>query len=72
MDDLRIDKARTLTPETGICVRAINSDEKWASVDIAWLDRESLLTWLRGSSGDNPLAENVVCTLLGHYRRIIE
>jgi hypothetical protein len=72
MKDLRIDESRSLAPETGIFVRAINSDEEWASLDIAWLDEESLLTWLRSDGGNNLLAETLVCILLGHYRRVIE
>ena len=72
MKDLRIDESRTLAPETGIYVRAINSDEKWASLDIAWLDEESLLTWLRSGGGNNPLAESVVRMLLGHNQKVIE
>ena len=53
-------------PETGIFVRAQVPGGKWDSVDIAQLDAESLLEWLRSRDGDNSLAENVVGILLGH------
>lgn len=51
---------------TGIFVRAkhpVTGD--WDSVDIARLDKESLIYWLRSRGGDNKFAENVVCVLLG-------
>lgn len=51
--------------EIGIPVRALD-DGKWVTTDIAHLDRESLLSWLRSRGGDNPWAENVVLILLGH------
>jgi hypothetical protein len=52
--------------ETGVFVRAKNSDGRWDSVDIAYLDKSSLLSWLRSRGGNNPWAENVVGILLGH------
>ena len=52
--------------ETGIYVRAVDSDGKWGSHDIVDLTKESLVQWLRSRGGDNPYAENVVCVLLGH------
>jgi hypothetical protein len=51
---------------TGIYVRAKNRMDKWDSVDIADLDRDSLHTWLKSRGGDNLWAENVVMILLGH------
>jgi len=51
---------------TGIYVRALSPEGKWMSVDIALLDKESLLSWLRSRGGNNPWAENVVGILLGH------
>jgi hypothetical protein len=50
---------------TGIYVRAI-VDGKPQSVDIACLDADSLLGWLRSRGGNNAWAEHVVLMLLGH------
>ena len=52
-------------PQTGIYVRATKND-KWGSYDIADLEKESLLAWLKSNGGDNSTAENVVGILLGH------
>jgi hypothetical protein len=52
---------------TGIFIRAQHpKTEKWLSVDIAVLNKPSLLAWLRSRDGDNPWAEDVVGILLGH------
>jgi len=52
---------------TGIYVRAFNGpDNKWDSVDIALLTKDSLQRWLKSRGGDNSWAENVVGILLGH------
>ena len=51
---------------TGIYIRAHDRNEKWQSVDIAVLTKESLLKWLKSRGGNNPLAENVVGVLLGY------
>jgi len=53
-------------PGTGVYVRALNTSGEWINADIAQLDAESLLTWLRSRGGDNPWAEDVVGILLGH------
>lgn len=50
---------------TGIYVRAI-ADGRPQSIDIACLDTESLIGWLRSRGGNNPWAEHVVLMLLGH------
>lgn len=64
--ELNCDPVRTdCYPETRIYVRAKRSD-KWESVDIGELDRESLMIWLRSRGGDNPWAESTVALLLGH------
>jgi hypothetical protein len=66
-DELLVDSSRTdgaIMP-TGILVRA-RAAGCWASVDIATLDRDSLLRWLRSRGGENLLAENCVLLLLGH------
>lgn len=50
---------------TGIFVRAKAPDGKWVSADIATLDRDSLMNWLR-SGGSHDLAERTVALLLQH------
>lgn len=77
--DLKIDPKRSslgstkdgfryypLTDPTQIFVRAQGEDGTWHSVDIACLDRESLLRWLRSRGGSNEWAESVVLILLKH------
>lgn len=54
------------TEATGIYVRAKSADERWVNADIAELDGQSLLAWLRSRGGDNRWAEDVVGLLLGH------
>lgn len=51
--------------QTGIFVRA-KVGEKFESVDIAVLKKESLLAWLRSRGGSNPWAEYTVAMMLGH------
>lgn len=58
---------------TGLYVRARHPEQaehdragRWDSVDIYFLNKESLLEWLRSRGGDNPWAEDVVGILLGH------
>lgn len=63
--ELKVDSKRLKQFETGIFVRA-TLDGKWGSYDIADLEKESLLDWLRSRGGDNPWAEDVVGILLGH------
>lgn len=64
--ELRSDPDRAIRADTtGIYVRAKREDG-WDSVDIAELDAASLLAWLRSRGGENPWAESVVATLLGH------
>jgi hypothetical protein len=52
--------------ETGIFVRAKLPNGKIDAVDIAFLDKDSLLKWLRSRGGHNEFAEEVVLVLLGH------
>lgn len=68
METLLIDPSRVINAigDTGIYVRAQNSDGGFESVDIAVLTKESLLTWLHGRGGKNKWAEDVVGILLGH------
>ena len=70
MQELIVDKARwddkNLRDATGIYVRALHIGGAWESADIATLEPESLLGWLKSSGGDNELAENVVGVLLGY------
>lgn len=67
---LTIDPARTEDNgyhDTGIYIRAKHpSTDRWGSYDIVNLTKESLLAWLRGHGGDNPVAENTVGILLGY------
>ena len=63
---MKIDPLRCRFPETGIYVRAQDDKGHWGSFDIAYLDRPSLMMWLRSRGGDNPWAENTVAALLGH------
>ena len=51
---------------TGIFIRALSPEGKWESVDIVFLDKSSLLEWLKSRGGNNPCAENVVGILLGY------
>jgi hypothetical protein len=51
--------------QTGIYVRAKRGD-RYFNVDIAELDKASLLAWLRSRGGDNAWAENTVGIILGH------
>lgn len=63
--ELVVDPARLAFEDaTGIFVRA-RLAEKWASYDIAQLERESLLTWLRSRPN---FAEQTVLLLLNHSR----
>ena len=66
--DLKVDDSRVeAVSHTGIYVRAFSKEENHhGSYDIAELDAESLLVWLRSRGGDNPWAEDVVGILLGH------
>lgn len=65
--ELRADPERLELTGTGIFVRAIDPETKrWATFDLAQLDKPSLLAWLRSRGGNNPWAENTVGVLLGH------
>lgn len=64
--DLVCDPLRTVAMGTGIYVRARTAPGKYDSVDIAVLDRASLLRWLQSRGGSNPWAEHTVLILLGH------
>jgi hypothetical protein len=64
--DPRLTNNFVLTYETGICVRAELPNSEIDSVDIAYLDKDSLKHWLRSGAGANELAEGVVLILLGH------
>jgi hypothetical protein len=63
--DIKQDPERLALPETGIYVRAMNPQGRFASVDIVTLDRPSLMNWLRSRGGSNEWAENTVAALLG-------
>ncbi len=66
MDELRVDATRQTRTGTGIYARAIFPDGTYGSVDVAYLDRDSLFKWLRFRGGENHWAENTVALLLGH------
>lgn len=63
---MKIDPTRTDLPETGIYVRALNVEGRWDNIDLAHLDKESVLEFLQSRGGDNQWAENTVGVLLGH------
>jgi hypothetical protein len=69
MIELRIDPKRLARssfecPE--IPVRAQDGRGQYLTCDITYLDRASLLAWLRSRGGSNLWAENTVLLLLGH------
>ena len=70
LDDLYIDPQRAEVaenfPHTGAFVRAKDQSGKHQSVDIALLNKASLLALLRSRGGRNEWAENMVGLLLGH------
>jgi hypothetical protein len=70
LDDLHIDPQRVDMaenfPRTGVFVRAKDQSGKHQSVDIALLNKASLLALLRSRGGRNEWAENMVGLLLGH------
>jgi hypothetical protein len=64
---LKVDPDRLLFDRlggTGVYVRAKNG-ETWVNADVAELDRESLLEWLRASP---TRAEEMVLIMMGHPR----
>lgn len=67
---LKVDPARVDSEEwvfTGVMVRALGVDGKWGNADIAQLDKESLVAWLRHTNEQvNTLAERTILVLLGH------
>jgi hypothetical protein len=70
LEDLHIDPDRAAIaenfPRTGVFVRAKDQSGKHQSVDIALLNKASLLALLRSRGGRNEWAENMVGLLLGH------
>lgn len=65
-DKFRGDAIGPILLVTGIFTRALNSSNKWESVDIVLLDKPSLLEWLRSRGGENRWVEDVVGIILGH------
>lgn len=51
---------------TGVVAQAKSSISECGCFDIALLDKDSLLRWLKADGGDNKRAEDVVGILLGH------
>lgn len=69
---LRYDPNRdfpSLDGATGIYVRARRPDGTWDNADIAELDRDSLIRWLRSREDEARFAEQVVLAMLGHDHR---
>jgi hypothetical protein len=70
LNDLHIDAERSVRaenfPRTGIFVRAKDQSGKHQSVDIALLNKASLLALMRSRGERNEWAENMVGLLLGH------
>ena len=68
--ELKADPKRMGLKETGIYVRAWVPDGGPKSVDLAELDRDSLVSWIRGSQEKIGLevnfAERLILSLLGH------
>lgn len=65
MKTLTVDPDRTHLQETGIYVRALNTEGRMGNADIAHLNRDSLDEWLRSrDSIEWPIG--VVKALLGH------
>jgi len=64
VDDNRLEDYNLL--KTNIPIRALFPDGKWGTCDIIYLEKESLLTWLRSRGGKNEYAENLVGLLLGY------
>lgn len=61
------DRANEEYEFTRVYVRALGVDGKWGNADIAQLDKESLIKWLRHTNEtENTLAERTVLVLLGH------
>ena len=71
--EFRADKDRVEVdfPECGIPIRARLPSGAWGGVDIAHLDPESLLSWLRKDGGYNPLAEARLFCLPGRDQAIV-
>jgi hypothetical protein len=67
MSELRPDPTRaSWSDATGIYCRVKAENGAWEVVDIAELDRQSLLAFLTSRGGSNPWAEGVVGIMLGH------
>lgn len=63
--ELIVDPCRLSMPETGVYIQA-QLGGRFGTYDINHLTTDSLISYLRGWNGNNYLAENMVCFLLGH------
>jgi hypothetical protein len=64
---LVVDRGRSRMPPTNVPIRAWDPvDQEWCTTDISYLNKASLLTWLKSRDGDNKLAEDLVGILMGH------
>lgn len=57
---------------TGIYTRAIGRDGRWDSFDIAELDRDSLVRFIRSRGEVSTWAVHLVLIMLGHDRTGVE
>ncbi|QGJ88936.1 hypothetical protein PBI_TEAMOCIL_85 [Microbacterium phage Teamocil] len=66
---MRTDPERAaLADATGVYVRAQRPDDRWDSVDMAELDRESLIEFVKSRGPVTDWARDLVLLLLGHSR----
>lgn len=75
MSDLRTDLRRQhdfADDPTGIYIRAIGADGRWGTYDIAQLDRDSLVEFVRSRGAVTTWALHIVLILLGHDRDGVE
>lgn len=57
---------------TGIYTRAIGQDGRWGSYDIAELDRDSLVRFIRSRGEVSAWAVHIILIMLGHDREGVE
>lgn len=61
---LRVDSARRDNGQTGVYIRALNTEQHWTSVDINHLDKKSLKALLEAK--DPKWSHNLIGCLLGY------
>jgi hypothetical protein len=66
---MRTDPERAvLADATGLYIRAQRPDDRWDSVDIAELDRDSLVEFVLSRGPVNDWARDIIVIILGHSR----